>query len=69
MTPLGNYDPDWVLIYKNDKRIYFVAETKSILNSDKLRPEERLKIKWSKAHFKEFTNIRVKTVKNIEDLI
>nr|BAV59393.1 type III modification methylase [Candidatus Endomicrobium trichonymphae] len=69
MTPLGNYNPDWALIYKNDKRIYFVAETKSTLNLDKLRPEENLKIKCSKAHFKEFVDVRFKTVKSIEDLI
>ncbi|GMO51716.1 MAG: hypothetical protein Ta2C_01660 [Candidatus Endomicrobiellum trichonymphae] len=48
MTPLGNYNPDWALIYKNDKRIYFVAETKSKLNLDKLRTEEKLKIKSMK---------------------
>ncbi|GHT07536.1 hypothetical protein AGMMS49532_00460 [Endomicrobiia bacterium] len=69
MTPLGNYNPDWALIYKNDKRIYFVAETKSKLNLDKLRTEEKLKIKCGKAHFKAFTDVRFKTVKNIEDLI
>ncbi|GHT15848.1 hypothetical protein AGMMS49573_03510 [Endomicrobiia bacterium] len=48
MTPLGNYNPDWALIYKNDKRIYFVAKTKSKLNLDKLRIEEKLKIKSMK---------------------
>ncbi|MDR0820185.1 MAG: DEAD/DEAH box helicase family protein [Endomicrobium sp.] len=69
MTPLGTYNPDWALIYKNDKRIYFVAETKSTLNLDKLRTEEKLKIKCGKAHFKEFTDVRFKTVKSIEDLI
>jgi restriction endonuclease len=45
MTPLVNYNSTWVLISQNDKRIYFVVETKFTLNSDKFRPEERFKIK------------------------
>jgi type III restriction enzyme len=38
------------LVYKNDRKIYFIAEIKSTLNLDKLRPEEKLKIKCGKAH-------------------
>jgi type III restriction enzyme len=29
-TPIGTYNPDWALIFKNDKRLYFVAETKPV---------------------------------------
>ena len=29
-TPIGSYNPDWALIFKNDKKLYFVAETKSV---------------------------------------
>lgn len=28
-TPIGSYNPDWALIKKNEKTVYFVAETKS----------------------------------------
>ncbi|MDR0799956.1 MAG: DEAD/DEAH box helicase family protein [Endomicrobium sp.] len=69
MTPLGTYNPDWALIYKNDKRIYFVAETKSTLNLDKLRPEEKLKVKCGKAHFKEFADVQFKCVTKVKELI
>ena len=27
-TPIGNYNPDWALVFEDDKKIYFVAETK-----------------------------------------
>ena len=27
-TPIGNYNPDWALIFEEDSKIYFVAETK-----------------------------------------
>ncbi|WP_207679504.1 hypothetical protein [Desulfonema magnum] len=36
-TPVGTYNPDWAVIFNNDKKIYFIAETKSAKDSDKLR--------------------------------
>jgi type III restriction enzyme len=27
-TPIGNYNPDWALIFKGERKIYFVAKTK-----------------------------------------
>ena len=27
-TPIGNYNPDWAIVFEDDKRVYFVAETK-----------------------------------------
>lgn len=27
-TPIGNYNPDWATVFEDDKKIYFVAETK-----------------------------------------
>ena len=27
-TPIGNYNPDWAVVFEDDKRVYFVAETK-----------------------------------------
>jgi len=38
-TPIGNYNPDWALIFKNENRVYFVAETKDTTNLSKLRTE------------------------------
>ncbi len=36
-TPLGPYTPDWAVIFENDRRLYFVTETKSRLDKESLR--------------------------------
>jgi len=70
-TPIGNYNPDWALIFKNEKKVYFVAETKGTTDLQKLRPDERMKIKCGYAHFKEFANDDVfyKHVSSVSDLV
>ncbi|NLH39737.1 MAG: DEAD/DEAH box helicase family protein [Elusimicrobia bacterium] len=68
-TPIGNYNPDWALIYKNDRRIYFVAETKYNLNKLDLRTSELMKIKCGEAHFKEFSDVKFKSVTKLSELI
>ena len=68
-TPVGEYNPDWALIYKNESRIYFVAETKSTLDQTKQRPHEAMKIKCGKAHFKEFPEVKFKDVKELSGLL
>jgi type III restriction enzyme len=40
-TPIGNYNPDWAVVFKGEKKIYFVAETKS-------EGQELLKVKCRK---------------------
>ncbi len=50
-TPIGSYNPDWAVIFDNDKRIYFVAETKSSIVAEERRAGENMKIKCGKAHF------------------
>ena len=52
-TPLGTYNPDWALLIQTDEgtELYFVAETKSTLNADELRPVEQAKIDCATAHF------------------
>jgi type III restriction enzyme len=54
-TPIGNYNPDWVLVLEDDKKIYFVAETKDTgtpqVDLSKLSGDEQMKIKSGKAHF------------------
>ena len=57
-TPIGNYNPDWAIVFEGDKKIYFVAETKdtgtSQVDLSKLGGDEQMKIKCGKAHFNEF---------------
>ncbi len=50
-TPIGNYVPDWAVVFDNDSRIYFVVETKSTLNLQERRGQENMKIECGKKHF------------------
>lgn len=65
-TPIGNYRPDWAVVFKGEKKIYFVAETKS--EGQELRGSEKLKIDCGKAHFKNFDDIVYKRVSSVTDL-
>lgn len=65
-TPIGDYNPDWALIKKNKKTIYFVAETKS--EGQELKISEKRKIKCSQAHFNEFKDVEYKQVTKVADL-
>lgn len=53
-TPLGHYNPDWAVVFKEDsgvKHIYFIAETKgSVIEAD-LRDVEKAKIACAQKHF------------------
>lgn len=53
-TPLGNYNPDWAIAFKEGsvKHVYFVAETKGSMSSLQLKEAEQDKIKCAQAHFK-----------------
>jgi type III restriction enzyme len=73
-TPVGAYNPDWALAYRNDKTLYFVAETKSTGNGDHvqlgmLRPIEDLRIECGKRHFKNFEEVQFKVVSSLTDLV
>lgn len=72
-TPIGNYNPDWAIVFENDKKIYFVAETKNTgtkeIDISKLSEIEQLKIKCGYAHFNEFKDIKYKVVSKVGELI
>jgi type III restriction enzyme len=72
-TPIGNYNPDWALVFEDDNKIYFVAETKDTgtpqVDLSKLSGDERLKIKCGVAHFNEFTDLEYKVVNKVGQLI
>ena len=53
-TPLGHYNPDWAIAFKNGtvKHIYFVAETKGSMDTLELRGIEDAKIHCAREHFK-----------------
>ena len=72
-TPIGNYNPDWAVVFEDDQKIYFVAETKDTgtpkVDLSKLSASEQLKIKCGKAHFSEFEKVEYKVVNKVGQLI
>ncbi len=50
-TPIDSYVPDWAIVFENDKRIYFVTETKGSLSKDDRRGSENMKIACAEKHF------------------
>ena len=60
-TPMGNYAPDWAIVFHQDKvkHIFFVAETKGTLDSEELRGIEDGKISCAK---KLFSSIRTREI-------
>jgi len=65
-TPIGKYNPDWAIVFKGEKKIYFVAETKSA--GQELRGSEKMKIDCGKAHFKIFDEVVYKQVSTVSQL-
>lgn len=72
-TPIGNYNPDWAVVFHGDKRVYFVAETKNTgtpnVDLQKLRANEQLKIKCGKAHFQQFEDVAYRVVQSVDELV
>ena len=72
-TPVGTYNPDWALAYKNDQVLYFVAETKntggSHVDLGLLRPIEDLRIECGRRHFRNFEEVRFRVVGSLEELV
>ncbi|HXI00633.1 MAG TPA: hypothetical protein VNI52_10205 [Sphingobacteriaceae bacterium] len=65
-TPIGKYNPDWAVIFKGEKKIYFVAETKGA--GQELRGSESMKIKCGKEHFRNFEEVVYKRVSTVSEL-
>ena len=73
-TPVGPYNPDWAVAYRNDTMLYFVAETKKTgsgdhVQLDLLRPIEDLRIECGKRHFKNFEQVQFRVVSALEELL
>jgi len=60
------------LVFEDDKKVYFIAETKSAINGKvdqaKLRHDEQLKIKCGEAHFREFEEMEYRVVSKVDEL-
>jgi type III restriction enzyme len=71
-TPIGEYTPDWALVYEGDKRVYFVVETKGTdnINDLSLSTGERHKILCGKKHFENFPDVQFKApISKLEKLV
>jgi type III restriction enzyme len=69
-TPIGNYTPDWAVVFENDTKIYFVAETKASLSDQNLRGYEKMKIDCGKKHFSLFkqSDVDYRVVTKVKEL-
>lgn len=72
-TPIGPYNPDWAVVFEEDKRVYFVAETKDtgtpVVDLDKLRSSEKQKIRCGEAHFKQFEDLEYRVISKVSELV
>ncbi len=72
-TPVGHYNPDWAIVFKEGadiKHVYFVAETKGSLEESQLRDSEKSKIACARKHFATIadSSVTYDVVRNYEDL-
>ena len=71
-TPIGRYNPDWAIVMDdaetNDQKLYLVRETKSTLDLNKLRPNEKQKILCSRRHFEDALGADYKVVTDVSEL-
>jgi len=73
-TPAGYYNPDFAILFKKEKTIYFIAETKGSLKSMELKGKEKAKIEYAKKHFEKLSKlskseIKYKVVKTFDDIL
>ncbi|TRZ94939.1 restriction endonuclease subunit R [bacterium] len=61
-TPLGNYSPDWAIVFDADKYkyVYFIAETKGSMESLQLKEIEQKKISYARKHFEALGHADIK---------
>ncbi|MDR0894917.1 MAG: DEAD/DEAH box helicase family protein [Prevotellaceae bacterium] len=71
-TPLGNYNPDWVLVWEeegSEQKLYFVVETKGGLFEEAIKQTEKFKIDCGRKHFAALdTGITLKLADSYEAL-
>ena len=68
-TPLGNYNPDWAVVFEGDARVYFVAETKSSTVEQERRQAENLKIACGRKHFALSKDVVFRDVVDLDRLV
>jgi type III restriction enzyme len=64
-TPIGSYNPDWAVVFENDKKVYFVAETKA---EGEIRESEKQKILCGERHFAQLDDVKFKRVEKVKQI-
>ncbi len=61
-TPVGNYNPDWAIVFDNKKfnYKYVIVETKGTTNSNQLKGVEKAKTECARKHFQAICGNAVK---------
>lgn len=71
-TPIGNYNPDWAVVLKDEddeEKVYFVTETKGSENINDLKGSEQKKILCGRKHFEVLdTGIKYVVAKELKTL-
>lgn len=78
-TPLGNYNPDWAVVFKGQHKIYFVAETKNTgkgiqagVDENLLDRSEQLKIAYARKNFsclrRNFDDLEYEVVQEVKEI-
>ncbi|MBE0410979.1 MAG: DEAD/DEAH box helicase family protein [Anaerolineales bacterium] len=76
-TPIGEYNPDWAIVWQThdehgepsgEPLLYLVAETKSTVERDQLRPDEARKIDCGERHFREALGVKYEVVTSAGEL-
>ena len=70
-TPIGTYNPDWAIVVEDPPeypKLYLVRETKSSIDPNDWRPDEKMKIDCGRKHFKETLGENYEVVKDAHDL-
>ena len=78
-TPLGNYNPDWAVVFKGQNKVYFVAETKNTgkgiqrgVDESKLDSSEQMKIAYARKNFehlhRDYDDLEYRVVEKVEEL-
>ena len=75
-TPIGDYNPDWAIVKEGrdahgdptGEKLYFVRETKSTTDSEKLRLREERKISCGTRHFRDALGVDYKVATSAEEV-
>lgn len=71
-TPIGTYNPDWAIMIddfeQEEPKLYLVRETKSSINPDDWRPDEKRKIHCGRRHFKDALGVNYEVIESADEL-